>query len=95
MQQMSYEERQQSSNGTYSRFQSTLNIGMGLVYLIVGFTIVYMKIYGVVPLEPALAYALGGLMIVYGLFRLWRGFMDIRRAKLDKGRKQFDDISKN
>ncbi|WP_123985357.1 hypothetical protein [Taibaiella soli] len=91
---MSYEERQQNSNGTYSRFQSTLNIGMGLVYLLVGITIVYMKVYGQVPLGPGLAYTLGGLMIVYGVFRLWRGFMDIRRSRLDKVRKQFDDINK-
>jgi len=87
MQQMSYEERQRSSNGTYSRFQSTLNIGMGLVYLIIGITIVYMKYYGAVPLGPGLAYALGGLMIVYGVFRLWRGFMDIRGIKRDRTRK--------
>lgn len=87
MQQMSYEERQQSSNGTYNRFQSTLNIGMGLVYLIIGITIVYMKYYGAVPLGPGLAYALGGLMIVYGVFRLWRGFMDIRRMKSNRVRK--------
>lgn len=89
-----YEERQENNVAT-NRFRSSLNVGMGIIYVLIGSTVVYMKYFGVVALNNGLAYALGGLMILYGLFRLWRGLRDLRLLKQSKIKRQFDDIGKN
>ncbi|XZF12959.1 hypothetical protein ACTHGU_14330 [Chitinophagaceae bacterium MMS25-I14] len=75
---MACEDEPRNRNTANSRYRSAMHIGMGLVYLLMGCSILYFKLYGVVVLNAALAYALGGLMVAYGLFRLWRGMQDIR-----------------
>jgi hypothetical protein len=65
----------------YSRFRGGLDLGMGIVYLILGGAAIYYKYFGAMPLQAGVAYTLGGMMILYGLFRLWRGFAYIRHQK--------------
>lgn len=65
----------------YERMQMPLHIGMGFVYIIFGILILYIKYFGTMQLSAGLAYALGGLMLLYGVFRLWRGFSMMRQTK--------------
>lgn len=74
---MNQEERNLGSTAS-RRFRSTLNLVMGTIYLLLGGVVIYMKYFGTMELGTGMAYGLGGLMIVYGLFRLWRGFQDIK-----------------
>ena len=56
-----------------------LSLVAGLAYVLLG---VYVMIYKFFPpnqLEDATAYALGGLLVVYGVFRLVRFFLKIRK----------------
>lgn len=64
-----------------SRFRSILNISMGIIYLILGGVVIYTKYFGTMELGNGIRYALGGLMIVYGLFRLWRGFYEMKSMR--------------
>ena len=64
------------------RFRSILNISMGLLYLILAGVIVTIRKFGTFDLGAGFfPYALGGLLALYGLFRIWRGVADIRAAK--------------
>ncbi len=75
------QDNQPQHKSQYSRFQSTLHIGMGFVYLILGVVVLYIKYFGSMALSPSTAYSIGTLLIIYGVFRLWRGIMALRQQK--------------
>lgn len=80
---MNYEENSRKSK-TYRNFRGSLHIGIGMLYLAIGGSSIYFKkFFGTFDLEPALTYVLGGLLIVYGLFRIWRGWRDMAIGKSD------------
>lgn len=73
---MNYEGRNERSNA-YDKFRGSMHIGMGIIYLLLGTVIVYVKYYGAIELSSGMAYSLGSLMIIYGIFRLWRGIANV------------------
>ncbi len=77
---MSQEHRNERTDA-YSKFRGSLHIGMGVMYLIIGSLVLYIKYFGTMELSSGLAYTLGSLMVLYGLFRLWRGIVAIREYK--------------
>ncbi len=66
------------------RMQIPMHIVMGFVYIIFGLLIFYVKYFGTIELSAGLAYALGGLLMLYGVFRLWRGFAMLKQAKRER-----------
>ncbi|RYD59509.1 MAG: hypothetical protein EOP56_01195 [Sphingobacteriales bacterium] len=77
---MSYDERNESNKG-YQRFKATMHIGMGIFYLLIGASVIYIKYFGAMELPTGFAYVLGSLMLLYGGFRIWRGIMDMKQMK--------------
>jgi hypothetical protein len=75
---MNYEDKSRE-NPAYEKFRGSLHIGMGIMYLVFGSVLIYIKYFGAMSLSPAMAYTLGTLMIIYGLFRLYRGFAYMRQ----------------
>jgi hypothetical protein len=88
---MSYEERREADKG-FMRVRSTLHIGMGVLYLVFGSAVIYMQRFGNLALPGFMAYIVGGLMLLYGGFRIWRGLRDARERKLDNIRRDLDNI---
>jgi len=88
---MSYDERNESGQG-FMRFRSTLHIGMGILYLVFGSAVIWLQKFGNLALPGIMAYAVGGLMLLYGGFRIWRGLRDARERKLDSIRRDLDNI---
>jgi len=80
---MSNEPRDTGSS--YQRLRSSMHIGMGVLYIVLGGIAVALKYFGRFALDPAKAYLLGGLLIAYGLFRLWRGFRQLRDRNMPQG----------
>lgn len=74
---MSYEDQ----NSGMLRFQPIMHLTMGVFYLVIGCLVIYVKYFGAIELSSGLAYTLGGLMIIYGIFRLWRGFSSLKQRK--------------
>lgn len=66
----------------YARMRATLHIGMGIFYIVVASLMLYAKYFGAVELPTTMAYTLGTLALLYGIFRVYRGFADLR-AKQD------------
>ncbi len=77
---MATDERDRSGRGM-SRLKAYGHIAMGIVYLAFAFLVFNAKQFGAIELSEGIAYALGGILILYGLFRLWRGIVDIRMLK--------------
>ena len=61
-----------------------MHLGMGGIYMLFGVIIAMYKNFVTVELSPAMAYGVGGLMIVYGAFRLYRGFADMREMRRER-----------
>ena len=61
-------------------FRAILNCSMGLLYLVLAGVIITVKKFGQIDLSGSyLPYLLGGLLILYGVFRFWRGIIDFRQ----------------
>ncbi len=66
-------ERQRSRSG----FRTPLDIGMGVFYIAIGLVIMITKAFGTMSIPPVISYVLGGMMVVGGGFRFYRGLQDI------------------
>ncbi|ANF51126.1 C4-dicarboxylate ABC transporter [Chryseobacterium glaciei] len=54
-----------------------LSLITGLFYIVLGGVVIYYKFF-FTTLEPAVAYAMGGLLILYGIFRIYRAVSKIK-----------------
>ncbi len=77
---MNLDERMEQS-GTHSAFRTSLDIGMGAIYIIMGIVLFSMRYFGAIELPPTTAYILGTVMILYGAFRIYRGMVVILRKR--------------
>ena len=57
-----------------------LSIVAGFFYLVLGIVVIIYKFF-VIFLEPNVAYPLGGLLILYGIFRIARAIFKIREER--------------
>lgn len=62
---------------------NTLSLIVGICYIIMGIFVVYKKFF-VVELEGVIPYLLGGVLIAYGIFRVIRAIIFIRRKDEDE-----------
>ena len=60
-----------------------LSIITGFFYIVLGIFVLFKKWF-FTELEPNIAYALGGLMILYGFFRIGRAIYRLRNANKDE-----------
>ncbi|MBV2165242.1 MAG: C4-dicarboxylate ABC transporter [Kaistella sp.] len=57
-----------------------LSLVTGFFYIVLGIVVIIYKFF-IIFLEPNIAYALGGLLILYGIFRIVRAIYRIRQNK--------------
>lgn len=57
-----------------------LSVVIGFFYVVLGITVVVYHFF-VVPLEPSVSYPLGGLLMIYGIFRIVRAILKIKKSK--------------
>ena len=50
----------------------------GFFYIVLGIVVIIYKFF-IIPVEPNVAYPLGGLLILYGIFRIVRAFYKMRK----------------
>lgn len=77
---MNLDERMEDSK-TFSTFRTSLDIGMGAVYIIIGVVALSVRYFGVMELTTVQSYVLGIALILYGAFRIYRGMVAIRRRR--------------
>jgi hypothetical protein len=85
---MNHEER---SGRIYSQFRTSLDFGMGIMYILIASMILTIKYFGTMALDASFAYILGTLMLLYGVFRIYRGFSALRNRKRN-AKKDFPDL---
>ena len=57
-----------------------LSFVTGFFYIVLGIVVIIYKFF-IVILEPNIAYPLGGLLILYGIFRIVRAIYKIKQQK--------------
>ncbi len=62
------------------KWRSWMHIVMGVVYLLFAVLVFTAKKFASIELGDAGTYGLSGLLVAYGLFRIWRGVSDLRSA---------------
>lgn len=63
-------------------FRALMNIAMGILYLVLAGVIISVRKFGTIDLSGgATAYLLGGLLGLYGIFRIWRGIQDYKLSR--------------
>lgn len=77
---MDREDRNNKSK-VYNSFRGSLNMGMGVIYLAIGVSVIYFKSFGVMELSNMVSYIIGAVLLLYGSFRLWRGWMDLKSMR--------------
>ncbi|SMP26828.1 C4-dicarboxylate ABC transporter [Chryseobacterium profundimaris] len=60
-----------------------LSLVTGLFYIVLGIVVILYKFFFTI-LEPGVAYALGGLLILYGIFRIYRAVSKIKNTDNEK-----------
>lgn len=70
------------SNNNYSdnvpKWRSWMHVAMGLAYLLFAAFVFSVRKFAQFDLGTGGAYGLSGLLMVYGIFRIWRGITDLR-----------------
>lgn len=74
-----------SNNDRWLRLRAMQHIGMGIVYIIIAALLFWIKTFGSIELSRGTAYALGSLLLIYGVFRIWRGAKDLKQLKASGG----------
>ena len=69
----------QSSDRSHTRrrFQAGRHIVMGIVLLALAYAVVHFHRFGMMELSSMTSYTLAAIMVVYGLFRIWRGTREL------------------
>ncbi|MDR6517031.1 uncharacterized membrane protein HdeD (DUF308 family) [Chryseobacterium camelliae] len=57
-----------------------LSLVTGIFYIVLGIVVMVYKFFFTI-LEPTVAYPLGGLLIIYGIFRIFRAVTRIKKSK--------------
>ena len=73
---MNQDERNIGSG--YSKFRGVAHIGIGLLYIVVGGIVGYFKSFGAIALSNPVAWGITTAMVLYGGFRIYRGWMYLR-----------------
>jgi hypothetical protein len=64
-------------------FRTGLDIGMGLFYTIIGAMVLTYKAFGTMEIPAVIAYILGGMMVIGGIARFYRGLKVILAKNKD------------
>jgi uncharacterized membrane protein HdeD (DUF308 family) len=76
---MSNRTSQEADNSKYTRIRSLMHVIVGLLYIVLGIAVITFHAFGQFELQPGLAYGMGALLLVYGAFRIWRGYTGLRQ----------------
>jgi uncharacterized membrane protein HdeD (DUF308 family) len=76
---MSSFKNNNNSGKVARKFRLMLHLVMGIVYVVLAVIVINMKHFGTMELDKGMAYALGGLLALYGIFRIWRGLQERHR----------------
>lgn len=70
-------------NRTMRRFNAGRHIVMGIILFALAYAVVHYHRFGTIELSAMTSYTLAAIMVVYGLFRVWRGIRELKERNVD------------
>ena len=77
---MDHEERNEKNKG-YAALKGALQMGIATLYIVLGFWTLYTKMFISFEMSTVMAYVVGCLLVMYGGFRFWRGWIILRNKR--------------
>jgi hypothetical protein len=77
---MSYEDRRSNR-----QFRTSLDVGMGIFYVFIGGYVIVVQSFGNMGIPKIISWVLGGMMVVGGVARFYRGIKVIMDKKKNEG----------
>jgi uncharacterized membrane protein YidH (DUF202 family) len=71
-------EQSNKRKKSFNNVRGMMGISMGIVYLIVAVMVVYLERTGYISIGTTFSYIVGVLMAAYGIFRMYRGWMQMQ-----------------
>lgn len=71
-------EFEKRNTDTPPKWRAWMHIAMGIVYILFGVLIFYVKRFGSIDLGEPAVYGMSILLSLYGVFRIYRGVADLR-----------------
>jgi hypothetical protein len=65
----------------WRRFQAGRHMLMGLLLIALGYAVVHYHSFGQMELSNTSSYTLAAILAIYGLFRIWRGTVELRKKE--------------
>ena len=75
------QEEQSGKKNPFATFKVILGLGMGLIYIALGFMVIYTKKFGVFEMSTTSIVAACCVLFPYGGFRIYRGYVDYRQNR--------------
>ena len=66
------------NNNSRPSISTWMHIISGMIYVIFGFMAIFLRYFNSIQLSKGTAYAFGCLLLLYGIFRIYRGVSNIR-----------------
>ena len=65
------------------RFQAARHMIMGLLLIFCAYLFIQRRLFANIEVSQTVAYVIAAILVVYGLFRIWRGTADLREKDSD------------
>ena len=75
---MSYKPDNYRQRKSFDHIRCIMGISMGVIYVIIAFAVVYMQRAKQINIGDTLSYIIAGLMAAYGIFRMYRGYKQMK-----------------
>lgn len=75
---MSYRPDNNRQRKSFDNIRGIMGMSMGVIYVIISFAVVYMQKAKQINIGDTLSYIIAALMAAYGIFRIYRGFKQMR-----------------
>lgn len=63
---------------TGDKAKGIVHICIGIIYIGIGILTIYANNHGFIEVQPTFSYIMCGLFSIYGLFRIYRGFLRVK-----------------
>lgn len=63
---------------SFNKIRGTMGMAMGVIYLLIAVCVIYFEKVGQIDIGEVFSYLVGGLMAGYGIFRIYRGYKQMK-----------------
>ena len=75
---MSYRPDNNRQRKSFDHIRGIMGMSMGVIYIVIALAVIYMQKAKQIHIGDALSYIIAALMAAYGIFRIYRGYKQMK-----------------